>query len=138
MNGQNCVSIWDGVVGREVGDGNGSATTPAVKLTGKHKGIVVPGSGDGSMYGIDLASGEIKWKHTSGSAVFNISPYRRADWPLLSSPVIADSQVCFGSAEGFPSYLDLGAGQEWGAHEIGAPMMSTTIPSGKHLYVAAN
>src|SRR3546814_15559850 len=67
-NVHNGDSIWDRQLGEEGGDGKWSATTPAVKRTGKNKGIVVTGSGDGSMYGIDLASGEIKWKHKIGRA----------------------------------------------------------------------
>src|SRR3546814_7725641 len=89
------------------------------------------------MYCIDLASGQIKWKHTSCSAVFNMSPYRSDDRPLLSSPVIAGSQVFFGSADGFIYCLDIETGKELWSFEIGVPVMSTPLISGNMLYVAA-
>lgn len=130
-------SIWDRQLGEDPGDGNWSATTPAVKRTGANSGIVVAGSGDGLMYGVDLATGSIIWKHRSGPAGFKMSPYRRDDRPLLSSPVIAGDRVFFGSADGYLYCLDLNSGKELWSHEIGVPVLSTPMVSGNTLYVAA-
>lgn len=130
-------SIWDRQLGEDAGDGTWSATTPAVKRSGGNDGLVVAGSGDGYMYGIDLASGTIQWVHQSGPAVFKMSPYRRDDRPLLSSPLIAGEQVFFGSADGHLYCLDLHSGQVLWSYDIGVPVLSTPLISGNTLYVAA-
>lgn len=128
----------DGELGLATGgDAKWSATTPAVKLTGKGEGIVVAGSGDGHMSGINLADGQILWTHVSGPAVYKVSPYRRDDRPLLSSPTIAGDKVFFGSADGHLYCLDLETGKELWSFEIGVPVMSTPLVTGNAVYTAA-
>ncbi len=100
-----CLSLSDGKerwsrpLGAQDQGPNWSATTPAVKLEGE-TGIVVAGSGDGRMSGINLRDGTVLWTHISDPTVFKVSPYRRDDRPLLSSPTIAGANVFFGSADG--------------------------------------
>ncbi|HVJ87415.1 MAG TPA: PQQ-binding-like beta-propeller repeat protein [Caulifigura sp.] len=118
-------------------DSGWSATTPAVRVTGNGEGIVVAGSGDGCMNGINLADGKVLWTHTSNPTIFKVSPYRRDDRPLLSSPMIAGDQVFFGSADGRIYGLDLKTGQELWTYVIGVPVMSTPLVTGNVLYVAA-
>ena len=133
----NADSLWQQQLGETGGDGKWSSTTPAVKMEENGGGIVVAGSGDGNMYGLDLKTGKIKWKHTSGPAVFKMSPYRRDDRPLLSSPAIAGNQVFFGSADGYIYCLDLSTGEELWSWEIGVPVLSSPLISGNTLYIAA-
>lgn len=120
-------------------DGNAkwSATTPAVKLNKKNSGIVVAGSGDGHMSGINLADGRILWTHISDSTIFKVSPYRRDYRPLLSSPTIASDKVFFGSSDGHLYCLDLESGKELWSFNIGVPIMSTPLVTGNVVYVAA-
>jgi len=128
---------WERTLGAGGGDANWSATTPAVKTDGDGTGIVVAGSGDGRMCGVDLADGTILWTHDSARGVFKVSPYRRDDRPLLSSPTIAGKQVFFGSADGHVYCLDLKTGEEQWKFVVGAPVMSTPLVTGNAVYVAA-
>ena len=129
--------IWSQALGAEGEDANWSATTPAVKLTGEESGIVVAGSGDGRMSGINLADGRLLWTHVSDSTIFKVSPYRRDNRPLLSSPTIAGDKVFFGSADGHIYCLELATGEELWSFDIGVPVISTPLVTGNVMYVAA-
>jgi eukaryotic-like serine/threonine-protein kinase len=120
-------------------DGNAkwSATTPAVKLNKKNTGIVVAGSGDGHLSGVNLADGKVLWTHRSDSTVFKVSPYRRDYRSLLSSPTIAHDKVFFGSSDGNLYCLDLTSGKQLWSFNVGVPVMSTPLVSGNVVYVAA-
>jgi outer membrane protein assembly factor BamB len=134
---QDGTALWQTPLGAEGGDGKWSATTPAVKMTAEGTGIVVAGSGDGRMSGVDLSEGKVLWTHTSDSTIYKVSPYRRDDRPLLSSPTIAGDKVFFGSADGHLYALDLATGRKLWSYTIGVPVMSTPAVSGNALYVAA-
>lgn len=114
-----------------------SATTPAVRLEEDGSGIVIAGSGDGNMHGINLADGKIIWTHTSAETTLKLSPYRRDGRPLVSSATIAGDKVFFGSADGHLYCLDLKTGKELWKYVVGLPVMSTPLLSGNALYVAA-
>lgn len=129
--------LWNTQLGGGGSDANWSATTPAVKVTGNGQGIVVAGSGDGRMSAVDLADGKVFWTHVSNAGVFKMSPYRRDDRPLLSSPTIAGEQVFFGSADGNVYGVDLQTGKQVWSHAIGVPVMSTPLVSGNVLSIAA-
>jgi outer membrane protein assembly factor BamB len=129
--------LWSSPLGAGGSDASWSATTPAVRLTAGGEGIVVAGSGDGRMSGINLADGKVLWTHVSDSSVFKVSPYRRDSRPLLSSPTIAGDHVFFGSADGTVYGLDLVTGKQVWSFVIGVPVMSTPLVSGNVLYVAA-
>ncbi len=129
--------LWAMELGIKGGDANWSATTPAVKLRDKKSGIVVAGSGDGYMNAIDLATGRLLWTHVSDTAVFKLSPYRRDERPLLSSPTIAGDKVFFGSADGYLYCLDLETGKKLWSFHIGVPVLSTPLVTGNAVYVAA-
>jgi outer membrane protein assembly factor BamB len=130
-------ALWEQGLGARDGAANWSATTPAVQRTGEATGLVVAGSGDGRMSGVNLADGQIVWTHVSKPALFKVSPYRRDDRPLLSSPTIAGEKVFFGSADGRVYCLDLRTGEERWSFVIGASVMSTPLVSGNAVYVAA-
>ena len=130
-------ALWSRALGAEGGNANWSATTPAVKRTGEAAGIVVAGSGDGRMCGLDLADGRILWTHTSDPGLFKVSPYRRDDRPLLSSPTIAGERVFFGSADGHVYCLDLATGEPLWSYVVGVSVMSTPLVTGNAVYVAA-
>ncbi len=106
-----------------------TATTPAVKGN-----VVVAGSGDGIMKGLNLTTGAVMWTHTSATSVFQISPYRR-DWRgLLSSPTIAGDKVYFGSSDGWFYCLNLQTGNELWKLQLGVPVLSTPLVSGNALF----
>jgi outer membrane protein assembly factor BamB len=84
-----------------------------------------------------LADGTVLWTHVSDPTLFKVSPYRRDDRPLLSSPMIAGDKVFFGSADGHVYCLDLVSGKELWSFLIGASVMSTPLVTGNALYVAA-
>ncbi|MBA4147121.1 MAG: PQQ-binding-like beta-propeller repeat protein [Verrucomicrobia bacterium] len=130
--------LWSQNLGVAGKGANWSATTPAVKVFAQGGGFVVAGSGDGRMYGLDLADGRILWTHVSAPTLFKVSPYRRDDRPLLSSPTIAGNEVFFGSADGHVYCLDLTTGETLWAFEIGASVMSTPMVTGNVIYVAAS
>ncbi len=133
-----CCQVKDGKEKWSVSLGQDwSATTPAVRIKGEGEGIVVAGSGDGRMHGIDLASGKIVWTHTSEETVLKLSPYRRDGRPLVSSATIAGDKVYFGSADGHLYCLDLESGKELWKYVVGLPVMSTPLVTGNALYVAA-
>lgn len=129
-------SIWEQPLGDDMTDGCWSATTPAVS-GGTGPRIVVAGSGDGRMCGIDLESGRVLWTHTSKVTTFKVSPYRRDGRPLVSSPVIAGESVFFGSADGHVYCLSVRTGQELWAYVIGVPVLSTPLVTGNAVYAAA-
>lgn len=130
-------NLWSQELSTEEAKYNWAATTPAVKMTGKESGIVVAGSGDGRMSGVNLTDGQILWTHVSDSTIFKVSPYRRDSRPLLSSPTIAGDKVFFGSADGHVYGLDLETGEELWSYDIGASVMSTPLVTGNTVYVAA-
>lgn len=129
--------LWQTRLGSGGGDANWSATTPAVRVDGEETGIVVAGSGDGRMSGVDLSDGRILWTHTSHPTVFKVSPYRRDDRPLLSSPTIAGNKVFFGSADGYIYCVSLDNGEQLWSFAVGASVMSTPLVTGNAVYVAA-
>ncbi len=128
--------VWSKPLGNPGSGPNWSATTPAVRSEGE-TGIVVAGSGDGRMSGISLQDGTVLWTHISDKTVFKVSPYRRDDRPLLSSPTIAGEKVFFGSADGRVYCLDLRSGQILWSFTIGVSVMSTPLVTGNAVYFAA-
>ena len=89
------------------------------------------------MSALNLADGKVLWTHDSDPGIYKVSPYRRDDRPLLSSPTIAGGQVFFGSADGTLYGLKIETGEEIWTYTIGVPVMSTPLVSGNVLYVAA-
>jgi outer membrane protein assembly factor BamB len=120
--------IWS----RDMGSG-WSATTPAVK-----DNVVVGGSANGYLYGINLINGAVLWAHTSGPAVFKNSPYMRDFSSLLSSPTICMDRVYFGSSDGYFYCLNLSTGSVIWSFKIGVPVLSTPLVSGNALFVSSN
>lgn len=129
--------LWSRGLGANGAGANWSATTPAIRAAGEGQGMVVAGSGDGRMCGLDLADGRILWTHVSQSTVFKVSPYRRDDRPLLSSPTIAADKVLFGSADGHLYCIEAETGRDLWSFAIGASVMSTPLVTGNAVYVAA-
>lgn len=64
-------------------------------------GLVYFGSGDGNLYALDAASGQLKWKFATGNVVH-------------SSPAISDGIVYFGSWDSYLYALDaVTGGEKW-------------------------
>ncbi|MBN2091483.1 PQQ-binding-like beta-propeller repeat protein, partial [candidate division KSB1 bacterium] len=116
---------------QDLGDGWAS-TTPSAGDS-----IVVVGSGDGKMLGIDMLSGKIRWQFKCHESIFPVSPYRTSLQALTSSPVITGDFVYFGATDGYLYALDLHTGKLCWEYKLGFPILSTPAIAGKALYIAA-
>ena len=132
-----CCNIENGTViwKQSIGESTNScwmASTPAVKDE-----IIIAGSGDGIVKAINFNDGSEIWKFKSDSAIFKLSPYRRDDKGLLSSPAIVSNKVFFGSADGHLYCLDLKTGKELWSYDLGVPVLSTPLVTGNALFVGS-
>jgi outer membrane protein assembly factor BamB len=69
-------------------------SSPAVS-----EGVVYIGATGGYLYAVDAASGRELWKMRTGPALVTVDPVR-FDGGVVSSPVVADGVVYFGSLDG--------------------------------------
>ncbi len=127
FNPGNGETFWQ----QNLGDG-WAPTTPSASDS-----IVVVGSGDGKMLGIDMISGKIRWQFSCHESIFPISPYRTRLQALTSSPVITGNFVYFGATDGYLYALDLHTGKLCWEYKLGFPILSTPAVAGKALYLGA-
>jgi outer membrane protein assembly factor BamB len=79
------------------------------------QGAVYFGSGDGNLYAIDSASGELRWKFKTGDVVH-------------SSPAYADGVLYFGSWDSFFYAVDAATGKEkWRFHGGEDPLIHNQV-----------
>jgi outer membrane protein assembly factor BamB len=79
------------------------------------QGAVYFGSGDGNLYALDAASGDLKWKFQTGDVVH-------------SSPAYADGTVYFGSWDSFFYAVDAATGKEkWRFHSGEDPLIHNQV-----------
>ena len=79
------------------------------------QGAVYFGSGDGNLYALDAASGELKWKFKTGDVVH-------------SSPAYVDGTLYFGSWDSFFYAVDAATGKEkWRFHGGEDPLIHNQV-----------
>jgi outer membrane protein assembly factor BamB len=79
------------------------------------QGAVYVGSGDGNLYALDAASGELKWKFKTGDVVH-------------SSPAYAEGTLYFGSWDSFFYAVDAATGKEkWRFHGGEDPLIHNQV-----------
>jgi eukaryotic-like serine/threonine-protein kinase len=79
------------------------------------QGAVYFGSGDGNLYAVDVASGELRWKFSTGDVVH-------------ASPAYADGVLFFGSWDSYFYAVDAATGKEkWRFHGGEDPMMHNQV-----------
>lgn len=99
----------------------GITSSPALHAESQ---LVIVGSQDGLVYGLDAQTGWVVWKH-------------RANKPVISSPCIADNVVYIGSADGYVYALELKTGKPvWKYATEGQVNSSPAVANGS-LYVGS-
>jgi outer membrane protein assembly factor BamB len=98
--------------------------------------LFVP-DGDGGLSALDASSGQVVWTWESQDGLGSFSPYVRGGKGALSSPVVTDRFVFFGSADGHLYGLDVGTGDEIWSYDIGMPTLSSPILSGDGLWTGS-
>ena len=88
-------------------------------------GLVVVGSDDGSVYGLDAKTGARVWKRPTGG-------------PVRSSPTLADKRVFVGSDDGKLYALDLLTGSVVWKVSIGFEIVSSAAVAGDTVVVGSN
>ena len=83
------------------------------------------GSSDGSLYALDAISGSLKWKYSTGNAVF-------------SSPMVSGGLVVFGSLDNQVYALDALTGEKVWSYTTGAGVASSPNYSNGVVYVGSN
>jgi len=87
-------------------------------------GVVYVGSGDGSVYALDAASGTKKWASTTGSS-------------FVSSPAVAGGVVYVGSDDGNVYALDAASGAKKWASPTGTSIVSSPAVANGAVYVGS-
>ncbi len=79
------------------------------------QGAVYFGSGDGNLYALDAASGELRWKFKTGDVVH-------------SSPALVDGVLFFGSWDSYFYAVDAATGKEkWRFHSGEDPLIHNQV-----------
>ncbi len=78
-------------------------------------GVVYFGSGDGNVYAVDAATGDMRWKFTTGDVVH-------------ASPALADGVLFFGSWDSYFYAVDVATGKEkWRFHAGEDPLIHNQV-----------
>lgn len=80
-------------------------------------GVVDVGSGDGTLYAIDRATGALRWRYDGGSAI-------------ASSPAVAGGNVFVGSADGRVYDFDRRTGKLLWSFRTASQVYGSPVPSG--------
>jgi outer membrane protein assembly factor BamB len=105
----------------------GYISSPAIA-----SGLVYFGSGDGHLYAVDLQTGEEKWKFETGKEIVTVKGRGRylGLRGIVSSPVICEGIVYFGTMNGMLFALDAGTGQERWKFSVGVMISSPVVADG--------
>lgn len=98
--------------------------------------LFVP-DGDGGLTVLDAHTGEVIWSWTSGAGLGSFSPYVRGGKGALSSPVVTERFVLFGSADGHLYGLTVDSGEVAWVHDLGVPTLSSPVVSGGGLWTGS-
>lgn len=108
------------------------------------RGRVMFLSMDGYFYALDKKDGELQWKfRTQGEEKFKVKDYYNGSfkpdfWDFyLSSPVIRDELVYFGSSDAKVYALDMNTGKEVWSYKTGGSVHSSPAISGNALVVGS-
>jgi outer membrane protein assembly factor BamB len=147
LDGRNGKTVWEAKTDKP--DGSGSATLPLGDETGTPavgEDVVCIGSTQTSrskekygaaMYGVDRATGRLRWRFPVGAEIVPTVPYKREDATVTSSPVIVGEVVYFGCGNGCFYALDTRDGHLLWKYRFGQPIASTAAVSGNTVIVAA-
>ncbi|MHC4703907.1 MAG: outer membrane protein assembly factor BamB family protein, partial [Planctomycetota bacterium] len=97
LNGRNGSVVWSYIAGGRVD------TPPTI-----HKGLVLFGSADGSVYCLRASDGKLSWRFRASDADLRLVSYGQIEsvWPVPGSILILDDNAYF--ASGRSSYIDGG------------------------------
>jgi outer membrane protein assembly factor BamB len=99
--------------------------------------LVVPSPVD-RLFGLDVASGQIRWEVSCLSSVIRPLPYGRAGTAaFLAAPAIAQDVVWAAAADGFLRAIDVVGGEVLWFQDLGTPLLSGPVPAPPFLYVGA-
>jgi outer membrane protein assembly factor BamB len=98
--------------------------------------LFVP-TGGGTLTAMDASSGEIAWTWEGQAGLGSFTPYVRGGMGALSSPVVTDRYIFFGSADGHLYALDVGTGKAVWSYDLGMPTLSSPILSGNGLWTGS-
>ena len=98
--------------------------------------LMVP-TGQGTLHALDAVSGQEVWSWEAKDSLASFSPYTRGGKGQVSSPVVVNEFVFFGSADGHLYALDVQTGNEVWCHNLGVPTLSSPVASGSGLWLGS-
>ena len=98
--------------------------------------LFVP-DGDGGLTALDALTGEVIWSWSCRAGLGSFSPYVRGGKGALSSPVVTERFVLFGSADGHLYGLTADSGKVAWLHDLGVPTLSSPVVSGDGLWTGS-
>jgi len=96
----------------------------------------VTGTPSGEIAAYEAGTGKRIWAVATGEAIGSFSPYNRGGSQVMSSPVIEDGIVYAGSNDGRLYGIDLKTGKCLWKPDLGFPILSSPVVSGKTVYVS--
>jgi outer membrane protein assembly factor BamB len=100
-------------------------------------GLLFVPTGDGRLYALDAANGEVCWEWTSAEGLASFTPYVRGGKSVVGPPVVAGEWIYVGAADGCVSVLEAKTGKQVWQHNLQIPTLSAPAISGNGLWTCA-